>query len=378
MQLLGGRTPAQFLAEHWQKKPLLVRQALPGFTGFLTPKDLCRLAGRNDASARVVRDTGSREQKKRFRLEQGPFRLDADKVPAERWTLLVQHIEEHHDEGWPLLLRFADVVPLSRIGDLMVSWAKTGGSVGAHVDAYDVFLLQGAGKRRWQIDDGGAHSIVDGDVRTLKDFRPTNEWVLEAGDLLYLPPHVGHHGVALDDDCMTWSVGFTAPSTEQLLQNWLAYQSQRHEDASGFYEDKDLTAAADAGALDDAFVGRVRSILQAVAPTEDAVTTFTGRLLTGRPDLELPAPKRTLDARGLAARLQQPGRLALHRKSRLLWRHDRVFLNGDEQPTSSTSSPLWRALANTRALALPLGADDAAAFAKDAAVFVAAGALVVA
>ena len=377
MQLLGGRSPAQFLAEHWQKKPLLVRQAIPGFTGFLGPQQLCELAAKKDASARVVKDSQHKEPRKRFRLEEGPFRLDAHKVPAERWTLLVQHIEEHHDEGWPLLLRFADVVPLSRIGDLMVSWAKTSGSVGAHVDAYDVFLLQGSGKRRWQIDDGPPHDFDVGDVRTLKDFRPTNEWILEPGDLLYLPPHVGHHGVAVDDTCMTWSIGFTAPSTEQLLQNWLAYQSQQHENASGFYEDKDLTVPDGAGALDDPMIARLQQLLQAVAPTKDAVTTFSGRLLTGRPGLELPRPKQRFDEKSLVARLQQAGQLRLHNKSRLLWRPDRVFLNGDEATTTTTTAPLWSTLANTRALSLPLDNEQAAALAHDVVAFVAAGAIVV-
>lgn len=359
MELLGGRTPAQFLAQHWQKKPLLVRQAIPKFTGFLTPQDLCRLAGRDDAGARVVRDTGHKDPTRRFRLEQGPFHLDANKIPAERWTVLVQHIEDHHDAGWPLLLRFADVVPLSRIGDLMVSWAKAGGSVGAHVDAYDVFLLQGSGRRRWQIDDGHNRDLYDGDLQTLKNFRPVEEWILEPGDMLYLPPHIGHHGVALDDNCMTWSIGFTAPSHDQLVHNWLAFQEQQHETIVGHYEDPDLTRQDDAGAVADATVARVKSALATVAVTDDAVATFVGRLLTGRPDVEFAAPKKKLSKEAFAQRLAQKGKLALSRKSRLLFRGNKAFINGEEHALPPSSQPALRVLANTRQLTLPVqGADD--------------------
>ena len=363
MQLLGGMSVDQFLAEHWQKKPLLVRQAIPGFQGFLTPKDLCRLASKDDVGARVVKDAGvsSGDARKRFRLDAGPFRIDADKTPAERWTLLVQHIEDHHDGGWPLLLQFADVVPLSRIGDLMVSWAKKGGSVGAHVDAYDVFLLQGSGKRRWQIDSGPPHIIVPGDVRTLKNFTPVNEWVLEAGDLLYLPPNIGHHGVAVDDDCMTWSIGYTAPSAEQLLQNWLAYQSQQHEHASGWYEDKDLTRAdRPRGVLGDDVVARMQRLLQPTTPSLEAVTTFAGRLLTGRPDVEFAPPKPKLNEAAWAQKLKQKGTLSLQRKTRMLARADRVFVNGEEQATSPATTALWSTLASTRTLSLPLPREFAA------------------
>lgn len=201
--VLGALAPAQFLAKHWQKEPLLVRQAIPGFTGFAgmsTPRDLAKLAGKSNAVARTVLHA-----RKHWRLEEGPFaKINVDKVPREAWTLLVQGVEQHVDGAWDLLRKF-DFIPTARIDDLMVSWATRGGSVGPHFDAYDVFLLQGSGKRRWSITrslntEEKRACIEREDVRVLARFDAAAEWTLEAGDMLYLPPNVGHWGIALNDD----------------------------------------------------------------------------------------------------------------------------------------------------------------------------------
>lgn len=353
---LGGLTPAAFMASHWQQKPLLVRQALPGFTGFLTPSELARLAGRDDVVARSVTDGGDKlALGKRFRLKHGPFKqLKVEDTPP-RYTLLVQNIERIVDDGWPLLQQFS-FIPRARIDDLMVSWAKTGASVGPHVDLYDVFLLQGIGRRRWSIDDGKNVTVTDGDLRLLQNFTPTEDWVLEPGDMLYLPPGVGHHGVAVDDDCMTWSIGFSMPSQDQLVENFLAFLGMEaaHE---GMVKDPGRPAVdVDATAVvDDAFVDVAAAALRDVAWDKERVATFLGRLLTGRTDVEHKAPKGALTRGAFVTQVTTgKGRLALARTSRMLLRARRVFLNGELHTCSTAAAPLFHAFARDRSVALPL------------------------
>jgi len=375
--LLAGLTPAQFLLEHWQKKPLLVRQALPGFRGFLTPKDLCALAAKKGVASRTVTRSGGDEGEKknpaaRFRVKQGPLKNLDPKTAPKNWTLLVQGIESLHDDGWPLLQLF-DFIPSSRVDDLMVSWAKEGGGVGPHTDLYDVFLLQGSGRRRWRIEEGGDLAVVgSGDeggesgVRVLRNFQPQNEWVLEPGDLLYLPPGVAHEGTALDDDCMTWSVGFTQPTHAQLAGNFLAFLDMQ-DPPDGILEDKDLAEQQHPGELADASVDRVARVLAetlGLSPgssfDRERVAGFVGRLCTGRPDVDYEAPTKPLSLAALSARLGQPGRLKLSNKTRLLYRAARLFVNGaeidlDEAGIDAAGRAVFQQLANERSVALPLG-----------------------
>ena len=363
MSLLGALSPAQFLSEHWQKKPLLVRQAIPGFRGFLQPADLARLASRDDVAARVVTDTGQ-QGARRFRLDEGPFeRFDIARVPAERWTLLVQGIEQHVAAGWELLRRFS-FVPHARVDDLMVSWARPGGSVGPHFDLYDVFLLQGSGRRRWQVStDGDLECDDDADVRVLRRFKPSAEWLLEPGDMLYLPPNVGHFGVAErapdGEECMTWSIGFSAPTNEQLAHNFLAYLGQEVR-GEGMYEDPDLTLQARPADVVDATVARVERALEELRWDRERVATFTGRLLTGPKDsASFAEPKKPLDVDAFARRLKGNGRLSLAGSSRMLFRGERVFLNGEEHRVQGALLVALQTLADERQTALPVDVDDA-------------------
>jgi 50S ribosomal protein L16 3-hydroxylase len=368
--LLGGLAPARFLAKHWQKEPLLVRQAIPGFTGFpgmRTPRDLAKLARTENAVARTVRHA-----KKHWRLAEGPFHnIDVDKVPRE-WTLLVQGVEQHVDGAWDLLRQF-DFIPTARVDDLMVSWATPGGSVGPHFDAYDVFLLQGSGKRRWSItrtlDTEEARACLDAeDVRVLARFEPVQEWTLEAGDMLYLPPNVGHWGVAVDAaadkgaaPCMTFSIGFLAPSHEQLLHNFLAFLGQEAGAPEGVYADPDLKLQRAPAELVDATVARVEGVLAQLTWDRERVATFLGRLLTGpKPSVVFTPPKRPLAARAFANAVASPrGTLKLAGPSRMLFRDGRFFLNGEAlAPSHARTVAALRTLANTRALALPLDVDD--------------------
>src|SRR3974390_3798215 len=183
---------AAFMRRHWQREPLLLRDAFPGFSDPLSPREVLALASNEDAISRLVVRRG-----KRWSVEHGPIPASRFKqLPRRDWTVLVQDTNHFSRAARELLARF-DFVPHARIDDVMVSYAVPGGGVGPHVDSYDVFLLQGRGRRRWQISRQKDHSFVPGlDLRILERFAPEREWVLEAGDMLYLPPGTAHHGGA--------------------------------------------------------------------------------------------------------------------------------------------------------------------------------------
>ena len=226
-----------FLDEIWQKKPLLIRQAFPDFSTPLSADELAGLSLEPDTSGRII----TQDDNGTFTLEHGPF--DEDRfatLTGNQWSLLVTDVEKHIPQfiGYLQPFRF---IPDWRIDDLMVSYAPDGGSVGAHVDEYDVFLLQASGVRTWRIDarSNTAHQMrTDGDLKTLANFEPTDEWDLVAGDMLYLPPGMAHHGIAKGDDCTTWSIGFRAPRlpdfiarVSELLSEQMA-QQHRYTDGS--------------------------------------------------------------------------------------------------------------------------------------------------
>jgi 50S ribosomal protein L16 3-hydroxylase len=187
-----------FMRRHWQREPLLVRGAFEAFEDPLSPREVLAMAERDDVQSRLVRRRGAR-----WTLEHGPFsRAKLKQLPRRDWTLLVQDTNHHSRRAERLLARF-DFIAHARVDDLMVSYAVPGGSVGPHVDSYDVFLLQGHGRRRWQISRNPDMALVPGlDLRILARFEPEAEWTLEPGDMLYLPPNVSHYGVA-ETECLT-------------------------------------------------------------------------------------------------------------------------------------------------------------------------------
>ncbi len=245
LALLNNLTPSQFLAEYWQKKPLLIKKHLPDFNGLLSPNELAGLACEDDVLARIIS-----HKKGKWTLKNGPFD-DADftKLPIgtskkSDWTLLVQNVNHHLPEAADLLALF-NFIPHARLDDLMVSYAPKGSGIGAHVDSYDVFLLQGAGKRNWKISAQKDLSLVENTpLKILQNFKAEQEWTLEAGDMLYLPPQIAHWGVSESDDCMTYSIGFRAPKTQELAHEFLNYLQdnlvQDNFDAEGLYTDADL------------------------------------------------------------------------------------------------------------------------------------------
>lgn len=258
MNALGALSTQQFLEHFWQKQPCLIRQAIPGFKPLLDGDDLAGLAVDEMAESRLVRGTFEAAD---WTLEHGPFsELDFAALPDENWTLLVQDVEKHYAPLQALMQQFS-FIPGWRLDDLMISFAATGGSVGPHVDQYDVFLLQAEGKRRWQITRSFEPDLLDDcPLSILKQFIPEQEWVLEAGDMLYLPPNIAHHGIALEPG-MTWSIGCRAPSGADLLQGWGEWLAiAGHE--GGRYADPDLEPMTRAGEIDQKSLKNLRKLMR--------------------------------------------------------------------------------------------------------------------
>lgn len=344
--LLGGLTPQRFLRDYWQKKPLLIRQAVPGFAGLLDPQQLIALACNEDAQARLVT-----QQRGKFGLRQGPFvKKDfAGLSKKGKWSVLVQGVNHFLPQAAELLKRF-DFVPYARLDDLMVSYAPKGGGVGPHFDIYDVFLLQGHGHRRWQISTQQDQTLIAGaPLRILKDFRVEQEWVLEPGDMLYLPPHCAHNGIA-EDDCMTYSIGFRTPWHQELAEQFLVYLQDRME-ISGTYADPGLKLQKHPSEIGKPMLQQVAKQIRKVKWDDEDVANFLGCYLSEpKPHIFFDAPAQPQSPARFAAALQKHG-LRLDLKTLMLCRDRTVFINGEACPQLHKSAyRLLRQLADTREL----------------------------
>ena len=342
--LLGGLSPARFLAEYWQKKPLLIRGALPGFRNLLDAQSLFRLAERDDCESRLITHAG-----KKWTLEHGPFAArDLRRLPESRWTILVQGLNTLLPEADALMRRF-DFIPYARLDDLMVSYARKGGGVGPHVDSYDVFLLQGEGRRRWRIS---TQSDLELDPRAplklLRDFRAEEEWVLEAGDMLYLPPHIAHEGAALDE-CMTYSIGFRAPSAQEIGTRFLEFL-QEGLALEGMYADPSLRTQADPARIADAYVDQLQAMLKTIRWQRTDIEAFAGQYLSEpKAHIRFEPPAEALRPNAFSRVLREHGiRLAL--PSIMLYRQNAFYLNGERIDAPPEWQQLLGRLANERRL----------------------------
>jgi 50S ribosomal protein L16 3-hydroxylase len=279
-----GMPAADFLRDYWQKKPLLIRNAFPefaapDFTSPIQPEDLAGLACEEAALSRIVIHDRAQD---RWMLRHGPFpEAMFPDMPDHDWTLLVQDVDKWDGDIAALLDSFS-FLPRWRIDDVMVSFAAPGGSVGAHVDQYDVFLLQAQGRRRWQIDATERPVLEfrnDVELKLLREFHPSHEWLLGSGDMLYLPPGVPHHGVA-EDACLTFSIGMRAPSAAELLGDFVDTLSADADEALR-YRDPDLAPAADVAEIDSAAMARAIEALNLLRMNDpDRLGDWFGRFIT--------------------------------------------------------------------------------------------------
>lgn len=341
----GGMKVAEFLRRHWQKRPLFVPKALPGWTRTFDRRALESLATREDVESRLVRYSG-----RRWTLDHGPFsRSDLRTLPAQGWSLLVQGVDLLSDETADMLSTF-DFIPRARLDDIMVSFAPPGAGVGPHFDSYDVFLVQGSGTRRWRISTQKDLSLVPGaPLRILSRFRHEREWTVEPGDMLYLPPHVAHEGVALTDS-ITISVGFRAPSAQELAQGYLDYLRD-NIDREGMYADPDLPEQRHAAEIVPDMLDRIARMLRGLPGTRKELIGFAGTYLSEpKPHVVFDRPGAPMTPSRFAREACRNG-LRLSPATRMLFCGSRFFMNGEEIAVAPGHRTRMRAFADTRRLA---------------------------
>ncbi|MCL5974387.1 MAG: cupin domain-containing protein [Gammaproteobacteria bacterium] len=273
-----GLSQQQFLDEYWQKKPLVIRQAFPMPVCDLSPNDLATFACEAEVESRLIEEFAE----KPWQLRHGPFDdKDFAALPDTHWTLLVQDMDKHYPPLQNLLEAFVFLSDWRR-DDVMISYAPEGGSVGAHTDSYDVFLLQAQGTRHWQISDKPliyAAFRDDTDLRILQQFSADQDWELQPGDMLYLPPHFAHHGVALNP-CLTFSIGFRAPSQLQLLDAF-SHTLLEQDVAEQLYADADVDVTHSATEIDASAIQRFQNLLlETITDNEGLIALAVGRLVT--------------------------------------------------------------------------------------------------
>ena len=358
LALLGGLSAADFLRDYWQKQPLLVRQAIPQFGGLIDAAGLRKLAARDGVQSRLVVRSG-----RQWTLEQGPFppRRWRTLAPDSPWTLLVQELNFHLTAADDLLARFR-FIPHARIDDVMVSLACPGGGVGPHFDSYDVFLLQGPGRRRWRISaQPDAEPRPGVPLRLLRNFRPEQSWVLEPGDLLYLPPRYAHEGTAVDE-CFTYSIGCRAPSPQEWVSEYLMDVAEQLR-LPGQYADPDPGIPRHPGALPAAMPRFFARELGRLRFDRASIRDFSGRYLTE------PKPHVFFDPPGDAPTQAAFRRQALARgvrldpRTRLLFLGEQAWCNGEAYAIAAVERNAVVALADQRRLeaaALQAGAAAAA------------------
>ncbi len=346
LALLGGMSAQRFMQRHWQRKPLLIRQAIAGFAPPLDRAALFALAQSEAVESRLIIGASAT---KGWQLRHGPFARRA--LPALKrpdWTLLVQGVDLHDQAVHELLNRFR-FVPDARLDDVMVSYATEGGGVGPHFDSYDVFLLQAHGQRRWRIGRQKDQTLQQGQpLKILQNFVAEQEFVLSPGDMLYLPPGYAHDGVALDE-CMTYSIGFRAPGRGEVAAEMLQRLAQDAPDmvAAQIYRDAGQDAVATPGAIPAAMLEFARQALEQALRDPMVLARNLGEHLT--------EPKPLVwftETSGATA----GGAVRLDRRTRMMYDQHHVFINGESFRAGGRDARLMQVLADTRRLDARMGA----------------------
>jgi len=337
--VLGQFSPDVFMRQHWQKKPLLIRQAVAGMKPLLSRQALLALAAQPDVESRLVTgDTSSNT----WTFRHGPFKpRSLPPLSRPHWTLLVQGVDLHHAPVAALrdCFRF---VPDARLDDVMISYATDGGGVGPHFDSYDVFLLQAHGKRRWRISPQKDLRLrEDLPLKILQAFKPTETFVLEAGDMLYLPPHYAHEGVAIGE-CMTYSIGFKAESPENLARELLVRLADLEPTTtSARYKDPRQAATQQPAMIPVALQKFAQTAVQQALKRQSDVRCALGEFLS--------EPKSSVwfETQALPHQL---GALRLDDKTKMLYDRDFVFINGESWRCRASDARVLRQLADKRCL----------------------------
>ena len=339
LTLLGGLTPAQFMKRYWHKKPLLVRQAIAGFEPCLDRAALVALAGQDDVESRLIVSSD-----KGWKMKHGPLpKRSLPPFSQKNWTFLVQGVDLHHDGVHALMQQFR-FVPDARLDDLMISYAADGGGVGPHFDSYDVFLLQAHGQRRWRIGRQKDLSLQPGvPLKILQNFEPEEEFVLNPGDMLYLPPKYAHDGIA-EGECMTWSIGFRSPQQGELARELLLGLADEAPESVGevVYRDPSQPAVAQPGAIPVELAAFARESLQKALKNPHLLDSLLGEYLTE------PKAKVWFEIAQDEADLSLG--VVLDRRTRMMYDERHIFINGESFRAGGRDARLLKTLADTRTL----------------------------
>ena len=362
--LLGGNSPQQFMKTYWHKKPLLVRGAIPAFElskklgesldSAISPEDLFKISGDDAVESRLIKAHP-------WTLSSGPFKRKLiPSLETPDWTLLLQGMEARHPAAAKVLSWFR-FIPDARLDDLMISIAGPGGGVGPHFDSYDVFLLQMSGRRRWRISEQEDLTLnPDLPLKILQKFKAEQKWDLEPGDMLYLPPHIAHDGIALDAGCQTWSVGFRSPSYKEILQEGLWRLAESLEDIPALQEhfaDPKQTASKYPEQLPEEIIKQVAEKLKNLKL--DRVETFlpgiAAYLSEPKAQAYFDGMKNDLSPEVFTDQITKQA-LKPHPQTRLLALGKRIYCNGEDMTYGqcSTTKAAWRLLASKRQLQGPL------------------------
>lgn len=345
LAMLNGLTAQQFLSEYWQKKPLLIRGAFPGFKDFVSLESLQALAQRDDVLSRLITERAGE-----WSVKQGPLKAsDFRGLKRAHWSFLVQGIDQLVPAGKALLSQF-NFIPHARLDDLMISFAPKDGGVGPHFDSYDVFLLQGQGHKLWQISAQDDTALIpDAPLRILQHFQAEQEWILGPGDMLYLPPRYAHYGVALND-CLTYSIGFRAPSAQELGTQFLSHLQERL-DLPGMYADPDLHSQAHAAEISAGMVDKAAALINQIRWGREDIGEFLGCYLTEpKSHVFFDPPGRPLGRAAFGKACAKRG-LHLALQSQALFRDAQFFINGEVLALNGELREPLIALADRRVLA---------------------------
>ncbi len=346
--ILGKISVNDFLKNYWQKKPLLIKNAIANFVSPITEKDLFTIAQNKEAVSRLI------EHKQGvWQVKYGPFKKsDLPKKPNIPWTILVQNIN-HYIPFAESFLNLFKFIPYARLDDLMISYATKKGSVGPHFDSYDVFLFQAKGVREWKISDQKKFTLdKKSSIKIIANFKSKNSWILKPGDMLYLPPNIAHWGVSQSDDCLTYSIGFRAPGTFEIQSKFLDFiQDHLITDVNEIYKDPNLTLQKNPAEISLNMTKAIQRIVNRLRWDKSSINHFIGQFLSEPIESSLFQARKPLSLKAFEKILISKT-LRLNSKTRMLFIKNNFYINGEYIKIDKKYASFLKRLANNREISL--------------------------
>ena len=346
--ILGKTSVNDFLKNYWQKKPLLIKNAIANFVSPITESDLFTIAQNEEVVSRLI------EHKQGiWQVKYGPFKKsDLPKKTNIPWTILVQNIN-HYFPFAEAFLNLFKFIPYARLDDLMISYATKKGSVGPHFDSYDVFLFQAQGIREWKISDQKKFTLdKKSSIKIITNFKSKNSWVLKPGDMLYLPPNIGHWGISQSDDCLTYSIGFRAPATFEIQSKFLDFiQDHLIANENEIYKDPNLAPQKNPAEISSNMTKAMRNIVDRLRWDKSSINHFIGQLLSEPIESSIFETRKPLSLKAFEKRIVNKT-LKLNSKTRMLFIKNNFYINGEFIKIDKKYTPFLKQLANDREISL--------------------------